>query len=308
MKEYKVRRRAAMLKQYLNDFMERFEYLEEDRIAIREAFDVLENSGEGYQEFLRYLKMYDENMNCDFTEMRNRMIETFQKIGLHEYTGLLILFICLSKTLKRYYAEAGYSEEIWFTSMSDLKWKLDECKEVKGVVGTFVPEWYPRFFSLRRFGFGKLQFEIEPFKREYDKNGVSLSPDSRVLNVHIPRTGTKLDRESMNASYKMGAEFYSEKFGLDPIVFVCHSWLLFPRNKEVLSPKSNLYAFISDFDIIEEELYDDYSQVWRLFDVDYDGNVDHLPQNTSFRCAYADWIRKGEKTGCGYGVYVYKGE
>ena len=31
-----------------------------------------------------------------------------------------------------------------------------------------------------------------------------------------------------------------------------------------------------------------------------------MPQNTSLRRAYADWIRKGEKTGCGYGVYVYK--
>jgi len=62
---------------------------------------------------------------------------------------------------------------------------------------------------------------------------------------------------------------------------------------------------MSDFDIIEQEEYDDYGEVWRLFDVNYDGNPDHLPQDSSFRRGYVDWIRKGIKTGCGYGVYVY---
>ena len=295
-----------MLKQYLAEFMESFEYPKEDRVIIEEVFDVLEASGEAYQEFLQLLKAYDEDMKCDFTSMRLRMKEVSAKAGIHEYTGFLILFICLSRSLKRYYQEAGYSEEIWFTSMCDLKYKLDECKEVHGIVGTFVPEWYGRFYSLMRFAFGKLQFEIVPFRREYAKNGVVLKEDSRVINVHIPRTGTKLDRESMAASYKMAAEFFKEMLGDDPVVFVCHSWLLYPKNKEVLSEQSTLYVFINDIDIIEVELYEDYKEVWRLFDVHYDGNVDHLPQNTSLRRAYADWIRKGEKTGCGYGVYVYK--
>ena len=78
------------------------------------------------------------------------------------------------------------------------------------------------------------------------------------------------------------------------------------RNREVLSEKSNLYAFLGDYDVFEQGEYDDYTQVWRLFDRNFDGCVDHLPQNTSLRCAYADWIRRGEKTGWGYGVFAYK--
>lgn len=295
-----------MLKQYLAEFMERFEYSMEDRMVIERAFAVLEASGEAYQEFVHFLKVYDENNNCDYQNMRLRMTEIAAKAGIPEYTGFLLLFICLSKSLKRYYQEAGYSEEIWFTTMCDLKYKMNECKEVYGIVGTSVPEWYARFYKLERFGFGKLQFEVVPFRREYAKNGVVLKPDSRVINVHIPRTGTKLDRESMNVSYKMAAEFFQEILGDEPVVFVCYSWLLYPKNIEVLSDKSNLYAFISDYEIIEVEQYEDYRDVWRLFDVHYDGNVDHLPQNTSLRRAYADWIRKGEKTGRGYGVYIYE--
>lgn len=109
----------------------------------------------------------------------------------------------------------------------------------------------------------------------------------------------------ISAFDKMAADFFKDEFKDRPIVFVCWSWLLFPRNKEVLSESSNLYAFVSDFDVFFSEEYPDYSEVWRLFDVNYDGNVDHLPQNTSLRRAYADWIRNGVKTGFGYGVYVY---
>ena len=170
---------------------------------------------------------------------------------------------------------------------------------------TEVARWFCGFFQLWRFAFGKLQFEMVDFKSTYEKNGVSLQPDSKVLNTHIPRTGTRLDRESMRSSYAQAADFYRERFGLDPVVFVCYSWLLFPRNKEILSPQSNLYAFMSDYDIIEQKEYEDYGEVWRLFDVNYDGNPDHLPQDSSFRRGYADWIRKGIKTGYGYGVYVY---
>ena len=58
--------------------------------------------------------------------------------------------------------------------------------------------------------------------------------------------------------------------------------------------------------MIEQKEYDNYNQVWRLFDKKYEGDVDLLPQDSSFRRAYADWIRKGIKTGCGYGVYIWK--
>ncbi len=108
----------------------------------------------------------------------------------------------------------------------------------------------------------------------------------------------------MRKSYELGAEFFGERFRVDPVVFVCHSWLLFPRNREVLSPDSNLYSFISDYDILKTEEYDDYSEAWRLFDVNYEGDVEKLPQDTSFRRAYAEWIRKGERTGGAYGVHM----
>ena len=297
-----------MYQVYFKDFFERFSYPEEACTALEDAFEKIKHNESLYQRFLELVKCYENDMNCDFKSIRARIKEVSSEAGVQEYVGNTVLIICLSKTLLKYYLAAGYDEEFWYTTMYDLKWKVLECKDIYGIWGTFVPEWYDRFFKVERFCFGKLQFELKKFDKVYEKNGVSLKPGSPVLNVHIPRTGSKLDRESMLSAYRQAREFYKDKFGANPIVFVCKSWLLYPRNKEVLSEKSNLYAFISDYDVIEQGEYPDYSQAWRLFSVQYDGNVNHLPQNTSLRRAYAEWIRKGEKMGWGYGVYIYKEE
>ena len=290
---------------YLKEFLERFDYPKESRPALENALDKIINNKRAYQKFLELIRCYENNMKCDFGKIREGIKEVFSEAKVQEYVGNTILVICLSKKLLQYYLEAGYDEVFWYDTMYDLKWKIIECNEIHGVWGVVSQDWYDRFFMMERFRFGKLEFELDLFGRKYEKNSVSLDVNSPVLNVHIPRTGVKLDRESVLEAYSQASEFFKDKFGDNPIVFVCKSWLLFPRNKDVLSEQSNLYTFMSDYDIIEQGEYEDYSQVWRLFTAKYDGNVDHLPQNNSLRRAYADWIRKGEKTGWGFGVFVY---
>lgn len=293
------------MREYLKGFFEIFTYPEEACAELMRAYEIVESNAEGKHEFEVLLKIYADNKDCDYQGLLDEMVVLSEKLGIHKYTGQLLLCICLSRKLKEYYVEEGIDEEIWFRSVCDLKWKLIECKCVYNIWGTFVAFCWDRVFNISRFAFSKLQFELTVFKENYEKDGLLLNPESPVINVHIPRTGTRLDRESRLQAYKEAAVFFKERFHLERIVFVCHSWLLFPKNKEILSPESNLYAFISDFEIIKHAESDNYEQVWRLFDVNYDGNVDHLPQNTSLRRAYADWIRNGVKVGWGYGVYVY---
>ncbi|MBO5070399.1 MAG: hypothetical protein J6C37_08565 [Roseburia sp.] len=298
------------MKKYLCKFFKEFSYPEEACELLEQTYDRIYSDESLKDEFEELLKCYENQIDCDFSKLLEQMTAISSKADIHVYTGNMLLLICLSKTLKQYYLTAGVDEQIWFTSMCDLKYKLMECKCVYDIWGTFVPAWFGWFYSMRRFAFGKLQFEVIPFRRNYEKEGVVLTPDSRVINVHIPRTGTRLDRAGLMESYRAAAEFYKNRpaseFAGQPLAFVCHSWLLFPRNKEILSPQSNLRSFISDYDIIEQGVYDDYAEVWRLFDVNYNGDVEQLPQDTSFRRAYANWIRKGEKTGWGFGVFVYQ--
>ena len=69
-----------------------------------------------------------------------------------------------------------------------------------------------------------------------------------------------------------------------------------------------ILVLMDDFDLILDGEYDDYSQIWRLFGVMYDGNVDRLPQDSSLRRTYADWVRKGERVGWSFGVRIYQGK
>ena len=323
------------MKQYIYEFLEKFEYPAEAAECVKAAYEAVcgtvgktacadtaqadarpsaknhveQKTGEGEDtsldtaaEFRQLLSSYEQDMGCDFKHLVARMKLISEASGIHEYTGNLLLFICLSRQLGIYYEESGIDQSIWYTSMMDLRWKNAECHLVHGIWGTFVPSWYTRFFHMTRFGFEKLQFEIVAFGRNYQKGSLILTPDSQVLNVHIPRTGARLDRDSLNRSYKLGREFYEKRLDGKPVVFVCKSWMLYPRNLELLSEHSNLRGFMSDYDIIEHGQYPDYSEVWRLFDTAYTGKLDDLPGNTSLRRGYKSWMERGEKTGWGYGV------
>ena len=295
------------MRNYLAKFFEEFDYPAESRPFMLSAYDSIMAKETAASVFNELLASYDASYDIDYGAAIEKMKTVSADAGIHEYTGALLLFLCFSKRLEKYYEEAGLDRSIFVTSMYDLKYKIIECILVRGVWGSYVPSWFAGFFYLNRFGFCKLQFEIIKFNDEYEKDGIKLTKDSKVINVHIPRTGTRLDEESRKRSYAMAAEFYKDRMDGEPIVFVCSSWLLFPRHYEMMKPTSNLYAFMEDYDVFKSGLYDNYDQIWRLFDTVYNEDHSKLPQDTSLRREYVKLFDAGEKTGWGRGVYVYKG-
>ena len=291
------------MRKYLEEFMRECCYKEEDISDLLAAYDELHASC--YDELSSLVSEYNDGYNIDYESALLRMKALSEKTKIHEYTGALLLFLCYTKRLRAYYNEAGIDDEIFLSSVLDLRYKLDECKCVYGIKGSFVAKWFSGFFDLTRFALGRLQFEIVDLGRKYEKGGVKLEPDSKVINVHIPRTGTRLDRESTLESYRLAKDFFAPKLGDTP-VFVCSSWLLFPRHREMLKSDSNILAFMNDYDLVSSGEYANYNEVWRLFDTMYDGAVSHLPDDTSLRRAYVDLITRGEKTGWGRGIFVYK--
>ena len=89
-------------------------------------------------------------------------------------------------------------------------------------------------------------------------------------------------------------------------MFVCHSWLLFSAHRKMLKPNSNIISFMDRFDLLESGEYEDYNELWRIFDRRYNGDPDTLGRNSSLHRAYADRVKAGEKTGWGYGAYLYQ--
>ena len=290
------------MREYLMTFMRECEYPEAAISELLTAYArICARRG---VELSELISEYDNNNHTDYKIIEDKIKQIATESEVHEYTASLILLLCYTKRLREYYREVGIDDAIFRATVLDLRYKLDECKCVYGIWGTFVLYWFWGFFRLERFALGRLQFEIVSFGADHTVDGIALTPDTRVLNVHIPRTQERLDHASVLESYRLAADFYRPILG-DKIAFVCSSWLLFPRHREMLREGANLLDFMNDYDVYASGEYQGYGEVWRLFDRAYDGDVSHLPDNTSLRRAYVGLIERGEKTGWGKGVFIY---
>ena len=209
----------------------------------------------------------------------------------------------MSERLHKLYNEKGIDDTIFYNTMLDLRYKLEECKLVHNQIGTFVPKWYKGFFEMKIFALGRLQFEINHTWFDCKVNGKTIPKGTKVLSVHIPRTGTKLEHSLVLESYKNAKQFFKDEFNED-IIFICNSWLLYPWNRTVLKDGSNLALFYDDFTVVQSGEYNNYSEIWRLFDCLYDGNPDNLPSDTSLRRAYIERIKSNLPIGHGTGVII----
>lgn len=253
--------------------------------------------------FTDIVKCYNEDA-CDFPKIIDdtKVLADNKKIDV--YIANMLLLLCMAPKLYDKYKQNGIDEKIFYETMRDLKYKLEECRLVHGKIGTFVPAWYKGFFEMKIFALGRLQFELNHTWFDCTVDGVHIPKGTKVLSVHIPRTGTKLDHSLVSDSYKQAKEFFKDEFD-DNVVFICNSWLLYPWHREVLKDGSNLARFYDDFTIVSSGEYQNYSEVWRLFDCLYDGNPDNLPNDTTLRRAYIERIKSGKPIGHGTGVIVF---
>ncbi len=291
------------MRNYLISFFTDFDYNADDAAVLLAAYDRIAERAEAVAVWQTLLDTYEADIHCDYAELIQKADGVAAMVSLHEYTVELLLFICLSRHTKAVYVARGLDLEIYHNSMLDLKYKLEECKLVRGVVGSFVAKWFDRFFNLTRFALGRLQFEVIRFGFDYQRDGKVLTPDSKVVNVHIPRTGTPVDRESCDAAYARAKAFFTAEIG-EPFAFYCSSWLLYPQNKEILSPTSNTYRFMADYDVFKWGIDKHGDNLWRLFDTD-ERNWARLPANTSMRRAYVEHLKAGGRLGWGKGVFFY---
>ena len=223
------------MRDYLKSFFEEFDFDKSDSEFLIAAYDKIASNENALNKWNAILEAYDNDILLDYTEtVINGAKAIGDSLSIHPYTSSFLIFACMSKRLRTLYEENGIDLQIYKESMPDMKWKLEECKAVKGIVGSSVVTWFPGFFRLKRFGFGRLQFEVVNIRYDYSKNGVVLKKDeSKVINVHIPRSGTPIDKESCDLAYAKAREFFKDEVG-ENCPFVCHSWLLFPENKNIL--------------------------------------------------------------------------
>lgn len=287
-----------MIKENAKQLMQKLDFPSDDQdelLAILDKFLIT-------SEFLSIVNRYDCN-DFDFPKILDDVKTLAEKKDICPYTAHMLLFICLSPKLYKKYIEKGIDDKIFYDTMRDLRYKLEECRLLHGKCGTVAATWYQRFFEMRLFALGRLQFEINHTWFECDIDGIHIPKGKKVLSVHIPRTNTRLEHGLVLDSYRQAREFYKNEFK-DNIIFICNSWLLYPWIRTVLKDGSNLARFYDDFTIVQSGEYQNYNEIWRLFDCLYDGNPDNLPSDTSLRRAYIQRIKSQQPIGHGTGIIV----
>lgn len=248
-----------------------------------------------------------ENSDYSYDNIRYRFDGIAEAAGVHKYAAAMLILMLACEKLEKKYAEAGYSDDLFVNSMTDLRCKLVEYHNSYGFWGT-DSAWHSRFYRMTCFGLGRFQFE----KREYKLNctgigGNFVRKGDTVLNFHIPSTGVSLTDEVRFDSYKRAKEFFypgSDK----PVPFVCNSWLLWPGYEECLSKSKNTMAFRHDFTVVDASESSRFSDGWRVFGPKAWGDVSEWPRDTSMRRALAEYTEQGGVHGSGYGLFFFDGE
>lgn len=273
------------------------------------------NEQELYYQYSKSVGEYAEE--CAYSYMRRKqeletVLDTLHKFSDNDisiYTlDLIFLFACTSY-LYEDYVKNNISEDIFVDTMKDITYKIDECKNVKNIFGTFVINWFEGFLKMKRFAFGRLQFDVwERHKKTAEVNGYKVDEETFALNCHIPSSGP-LDNESVIQSLASAYKFFENKIENDVLPVFCQSWLLNPSYMQIFEGSSpNIAKFASNFTIYDSVQQDLFNDAWRIFGVEYNGDVSILPRDTRLQRGFVEYIKSGGKFGTGAGILLFDGE
>lgn len=260
-----------------------------------------------FLEEVRALFMGDE-CSSECGEITSRLSYISLKYNRDIKTVYMLFLVSCLGALKERYTQKGLSEEMYYDIIKDLKYKLDECKTVFGILGVMNLSWYRNIFNCSIVALGRFQYHPDPFFAEsYTFGDFTVKAGDPVCRFHIPSSGP-MTKEMRIDSYKKAFEFFGKKKG-EYLVITCTSWLLDPNLAKVYPEGSNLLDFMRDFDLIEEmPANQPFSNCWRVFGTYYTGTTKNLPAKTTLQKNFIKWLDGGNSVGCGKGVIIFDGE
>ncbi len=294
--------------EHISKVMERTGFPDEAKLCFNRVFDRIRNESELRKEYYALLKEYlYEKPTMALGESLNKITALAVKYGENQYTMHLAFILSCTPRMYELYEEEGIDEELYWDALIDIKAKLMECIENKGVPGTFVGGWFGGWFRLTRFALGRFQYE--PISYDFGKAvelpcGETLLPGSPIANMHIPSSGIPLTDEVRNDSYKKAYDFLSKRFNTNKVFLCCSSWLLYGKHYEFLPENSNILKFMNDFHLTASVDKETFGDCWRLFGRYSEGDYKDLPEDSSLRRAYKKWLLDGNKTGSGWGCML----
>ena len=295
------------MKSQLVSMLEHFEYSAEEIASISANYEKMLSADGVRADLEGLISAYRDREELDIPTLLSLSASIAERAGIHEYCTRLICFLVLVPYSKKYFDAEGLSEEEWYDSMIDLKWKLRECLNVYGIYGTFV-DWFQMFYFAKRVTFGRLQFNLTKVPADFTCGNISIKKGDLALAVHIPTDSrTPFNKENRMAAYRRADKYFSKFFPDGKVLFSCGTWLFNPAHEQILPESSNIRSFMDEFVMDDGTLKHSLDNAWRIFGYGtrpYDGNVDALPESSSMMRAYKAHIKNGGFISTRYG-YMY---
>ena len=298
------------------DILDKLEIRQEDAqkiLACNDKYgDVIQRLAKEYMSFApkAFLRPYAEGERAVTEQRRKDYLARARETanGKEPYMAELLFWLhCVPYARERYH-QMGIPETVFWDTMKDITYKIDECRQVYEECGVFS-SWFFLHFDWQVAAFGRLQYQIREFPKEhYGWEGFALNRGDPVYACHIPSSG-KLTEEICLDSLHQAYEFLKKDLKSNILPVVCNSWLLFPPYVEhVFRDGSNLKAFAGLFDVVDQTPRETFEDGWRIFGPAYQGNVNDLPDDTSLRRNMIAYMKNGGGFGFGYGILLYDGE
>lgn len=276
-----------------------------DKINLpKAAQDIVLKIYEQFKNEPNYIK-FDSMMRngADFLELRRKIDSFAVENRINEYEFHLALLVTSLDYMHDQYKKIGLDEMFW-DCVCDISFKVNECKNLYNIWGNEPFHWYQNFYEAKRLVFGRLQYDPVVFKYDdYLCEGVTVTKGDIVYYLHIPSSGKLLLNDifdSLKAAYK----FLNKDEEM--IFFCCNSWMLYPEyKKKVFKEGSNLYSFVDLFEIINYGTTKEFADGWRVFNTEDFSDLDKLPQDTSLRRDFVNYLKNGGTYGYGMGIIAY---
>lgn len=243
--------------------------------------------------------------NADIAHLDNDVLPVAAIVDVPARSIAFLLLMQASMIIKRAFCEKCIDDDLFWDSMRDFKSKLIECRQVKGEWGSFVEGWLWDWKKVERLTLGRFTYSKKKLEEDY------ILPDRRVvpaghlkLECHIPSNMGPLTDEVRYDSYKRAWGHFKDVLQDGLLIISCSSWLLYPRHKEFLPAGSNILRFMDDFDIIGGIEQEEFKDAWRIFGSEWGQPLEQLPEDTSLRKVYKEWLLGNRRAGRGYGILV----
>lgn len=294
-------------KTYLAGFCARYEYGKKAEADLLTAFDAVLGNADARDTLTTFVEDYENGGRFNDKNQLDALKDTASAVNVDPYTLHLLYTVLCTEEMRRRYEKAGVPDGIIEDSMHDFKWKKQECDAMFGVTGTFVAWWFDRWFDATRYAIGRLQFELIYLDRDVTTGGFFYKKGDFAVNVHIPSCGP-LDYGACEDAYRRAETFFRERRLLDPdkpVLFVCHSWLLYPDMIALLGPTSRIRRFAADYTVLESKADAPGVFPWSLFNKPKTVPLADLPDDTSLRRTVKNALLSGTPvTGSALGVMI----